>query len=121
MLYCAAFSKLIPAAVMFCTDVVLYNNQGEHNTLCEVEATFVQLFLPVSWIYTLCISLLMWMRISGVPEEKLPSISKFLHAICWIVPFTIVLVVLADARNATEYDWCWLSSEEDARHIDVFS
>jgi hypothetical protein len=46
----------------------------------------------------------MWMRIRGVPEERFPPVAKVLHAVSWIVPVTVVLVVVADKQDE-EYDW----------------
>jgi len=114
-----AFTKLIPSLAIFFTDMVLFNSSDrDHNKLCEVEAVIIQLFLPVSWLYTVCISFLMWMRIQGVPEERFPSIAKILHIICWIVPVTITLAIVVEERHG-HYDWCWLSNKVDARHVDI--
>ena len=48
----------------------------------------------------------MWMRIRGVPADTFPRVAKVLHAVCWIIPFIIELVVvIRELRDAASYDW----------------
>ena len=50
--------------------------------------------------------MVMWMRIRGVPADTFPRVAKVFHAVCWIIPFIIELVVvIREERSTPTYNW----------------
>jgi len=117
-----AITKFVPYVMMFSTCMYMIFNQGHEEplNLCLIQAAVMQLFLPTSWLYTLCISFNMWMRIKGAPQDRFVAMAKLLHVLCWTLPGTILFVVMAE-QMASVHDtsWCWLSNESDARHVQI--
>jgi len=115
-----AVTKFVPYVVMFSTCLYLLYREDDNPNVCLFQAAVMQLFLPTSWLYTLCISFHMWMRIKGVPQDRFVSMAKLLHAFCWALPVVILFVVVAvEIDDIYEPSWCWLSNDSEARHVQI--
>lgn len=51
------------------------------------------------------ISMLMWMRIRGVSEDRFPPMTKILHAVSWIIPTVILFLIVVSIDHEETINW----------------